>query len=227
MNDYILYSKGLWKIFEVSEEKIEVLRGIDFGIKRGNSVLIQGPSGSGKTTFLMLLSLLDVPTRGEIYIKGKKIEFDKDKEVSLIRNRMFGFIFQFYNLLPEFTALENVMVPLLLRGIKVKEARDRAEEMLKKVGLYDKRNRFPKELSGGEEQRISIARAVVGFPEVIFADEPTGNLDEENAVKIMSLLFDLVQNFGVSLIVVSHNKKWEEYFEDVYVLEKGKLIKRE
>ncbi|MEO0296086.1 MAG: ABC transporter ATP-binding protein, partial [candidate division WOR-3 bacterium] len=186
-------------------------------------ILIQGPSGSGKTTLLMLLSFLDRPDSGKIFYMEELISLEDERKLSLLRNEKFGFIFQFYNLIRELNALENVMVPLLIRGESVKKAKEKAKIVLEMVGLSEKIYSFPTEMSGGEEQRVAIARAIVGEPEIIFADEPTGSLDEKNALKVMEILFDLVYKNNVSLIMVSHNPLWTKYFNLSYYLQEGRL----
>jgi len=225
MNDIVLKAENIFKSFETPNGKIEVLKGIDLVLKKGEKILIQGPSGSGKTTLLMILSLLDKPDKGEVYYRDKKVSLDDEKFVSELRNRKFGFIFQFYNLINELNALENVMIPLLIKGESVKNAREKSIRYLEMVGLKDRMYSFPVHLSGGEEQRVAIARALVNEPEIIFADEPTGNLDEKNAFKIMDILFELVDKNAVSLIMVSHNPLWTKYFDLSYYLHNGKLEK--
>lgn len=223
MNEIILRAEGIYKSFNSPNGKIEVLRGVDLSVRKGDKILIQGPSGSGKTTLLMLLSLLDKPDDGQIFYKEGTISFEDERRLSFLRNEKFGFIFQFYNLIRELNAFENVMLPLLIRGESFKKTRERAKRILEMVGLGDKVYSFPSEMSGGEEQRVAIARAIVGEPEIIFADEPTGSLDEKNALKVMYILFDLVDKNNVSLIMVSHNPLWTKYFDLSYYLHEGRL----
>ena len=225
MSDIVLKAENIFKGFETPDGRIEVLKGINLVLKKGERVLIQGPSGSGKTTLLMILSLLDKPDKGEVYYRDKKISLDDERFVSELRNRKFGFIFQFYNLINELNALENVMIPLLIKGENVKNAREKSAGYLEMVGLKERMYSFPVHLSGGEEQRVAIARALVNEPEIIFADEPTGNLDEKNAFKVMDILFELVDKNAVSLIMVSHNPLWTKYFDLSYYLHNGKLEK--
>ncbi|MEO0270251.1 MAG: ABC transporter ATP-binding protein [candidate division WOR-3 bacterium] len=223
MSEIILRAEGLYKSFNSPNGKIEVLKGVDLVIRKGDKILIQGPSGSGKTTLLMLLSFLDRPDSGKIFYMEELISLEDERKLSLLRNEKFGFIFQFYNLIRELNALENVMVPLLIRGESVKKAKEKAKIVLEMVGLSEKIYSFPTEMSGGEEQRVAIARAIVGEPEIIFADEPTGSLDEKNALKVMEILFDLVYKNNVSLIMVSHNPLWTKYFNLSYYLQEGRL----
>jgi len=225
MSDIVLKAENIFKSFETPNGKIEILKGIDLVLKRGEKILIQGPSGSGKTTLLMILSLLDKPDKGEVYYKNKKVSFEDERFISELRNRKFGFIFQFYSLINELNILENVMIPLLIRGESVKNAKKKSVIYLKMVGLEGRMYSFPLNLSGGEEQRVAIARALVNEPEIIFADEPTGNLDEKNAFKVMDILFELVNRNAVSLIMVSHNPLWKKYFDLCYYLHNGKLEK--
>ncbi|MEN3044898.1 MAG: ABC transporter ATP-binding protein [Candidatus Hydrothermales bacterium] len=223
MNETILVAEELFKSFDSPNGKIEVLRGVDICVNSRDKILIQGPSGSGKTTLLMLLSLLDKPDHGKIFFRGELVSFEDENKLKELRNRKFGFIFQFYNLIRELNALENVMIPLLIRGESKRLAEEKAIEVLELVGLKEKIYSFPSEMSGGEEQRVAIARAIVNKPEIIFADEPTGSLDEKNAHKIMNILFELVEKNNVSLIMVSHNPLWIEYFDLCYNLQEGKL----
>ncbi|MEN3045566.1 MAG: ABC transporter ATP-binding protein [Candidatus Hydrothermales bacterium] len=223
MSELFLVAENLFKSFDSPNGKIEVLRGVDVCIRRGEKILIQGPSGSGKTTLLMLLSLLDKPDSGRIFFKGELISFEDEKRLKELRNQKFGFIFQFYNLIRELTALENVMIPLLIKGENESAARKRGIEVLELVGLKEKIHFYPSQISGGEEQRVAIARAIVNNPEIIFADEPTGSLDEKNAHKVMNILFELVEKNNVSLIMVSHNPLWIKHFNLCYYLQEGKL----
>ncbi|MEO0254373.1 MAG: ABC transporter ATP-binding protein [candidate division WOR-3 bacterium] len=223
MSEIILRAEGLYKSFNSPNGKIEVLKGVDLVVRKGDKILIQGPSGSGKTTLLMLLSFLDRPDNGKIFYMEELISLEDERKLSLLRNEKFGFIFQFYNLIRELNALENVIVPLLIRGESVKKAKEKAKKILEMVGLSEKIYSFPAEMSGGEEQRVAIARAIVGEPEIIFADEPTGSLDEKNALKVMEILFDLVDKNNVSLIMVSHNPLWTKYFNLSYYLQEGRL----
>lgn len=223
MSEFIIEARNIWKSYKKGDQKIDVLKGIDFKIKKGERVLILGPSGSGKTTFLNILGLIDYPDQGEIYINSAKIDSLFDEKASTIRNEFIGFVFQFYNLLPELTALENCMVPLLIRGVSTKKAEEVARYYLERVGLKERMNFLPKDLSGGEEQRVAIARALVCHPKVILADEPTGNLDRENEEKVMDIFIHLQEEKGISLIIVSHNERLKERFEIVYYLDNGKI----
>ncbi len=190
-NNFIIQAKDLWKSYKKGEDKIEVLRGIDFNLKKESRTLIFGPSGSGKTTFLNILGTIDFPDKGEIYINSRNINTLSDNSLSKLRNEQIGFVFQFYNLISEMTALENCMVPLLIKGLSYGAAREKAEYYLEKVGLGKRKNYLPRDLSGGEEQRVAIARAMVTEPMLILADEPTGNLDRENEDRVMETFISL------------------------------------
>jgi len=223
MNEFMIEVKDLWKSYIKGKETIQVLKGVDFKVKKGERVLILGPSGSGKTTLLNIIGLIDFPDKGEIYINSEKINSLSDAKISMMRNKFIGFVFQFYNLLPELTALENCMMPLLIRGYEFKEAEKIAKYYLERVGLKERINFLPRDLSGGEEQRVAIARALVANPEIILADEPTGNLDKENEERIMDIFMELQKEKEVTLIVVSHNERLKEKFEIVYYLDNGKI----
>ncbi|MEO0286959.1 MAG: ABC transporter ATP-binding protein [candidate division WOR-3 bacterium] len=225
MSEFTLEAKNIWKSYKKGDQKIDVLKGVDFKLNKGERVLILGPSGSGKTTFLNIVGLIDYPDQGEIYINSQKIDSLFDERASTIRNEFIGFVFQFYNLLPELTALENCMMPLLIKGVPLKKAEEIAKYYLEKVGLKERMNFLPKDLSGGEEQRVAIARALVSHPQIILADEPTGNLDKENEEKVMDIFIHLQEEKGVSLVVVSHNERLKERFEIVYYLDNGKINK--
>ncbi len=223
MNEFMIEVKDLWKSYIKGKETIQVLKGVDFKVKKGERVLILGPSGSGKTTLLNIIGLIDFPDKGEIYINSEKINSLSDAKISMMRNKFIGFVFQFYNLLPELTALENCMMPLLIRGYEFKEAEKIAKYYLERVGLKERINFLPRDLSGGEEQRVAIARALVANPEIILADEPTGNLDKENEERVMDIFMELQKEKEVTLIVVSHNERLKEKFEIVYYLDNGKI----
>jgi len=225
MNRFIIEVKDLWKSYTKGKEIIQVLKGVDLKVKKGERILILGPSGSGKTTLLNIIGLIDFPDKGEIYINSEKINSLSDAKISMMRNKLIGFVFQFYNLLPELTALENCVMPLLIRGYNFKEAEEIAKYYLERVGLKERMNFLPKDLSGGEEQRVAIARALCANPEIILADEPTGNLDKENEKKVMDIFIELQSEKRVTLIVVSHNERLKDRFEIVYYLDNGKIKK--
>ena len=206
-----------------------VLNGLDFQLEEGKSAAILGPSGSGKTTLLNILGTLDQADSGSVTFKGRDISGLSGKEVDHFRNREIGFIFQFHHLLPQCTVLENVLLPTLAmqsREEKNKKPRE-AEELLKRVGMWDHRDKLPGKLSGGECQRVAVVRAMINKPSLLLADEPTGALDRENAEIIARLLSDLNREDGLSLLVVTHSQSLAKKMQDVYEILDGKLVKRD
>ena len=224
MSDLLLETKNLSKHFSEGELRVDVLKGIDFSINKNESVAIIGASGSGKSTLLHLLGGLDVADTGEIVINGEDISKLNDEQRGEMRNKHLGFIYQFHHLLPEFSALENVAMPLLIRRSNKKEAFDKANNLLEKVGLAKRIQHRPGELSGGERQRAAIARALVTEPACILADEPTGNLDEKTADQVFELILELNQNLGTSLIMVTHNLELSKRVDRVVELKEGVLV---
>ena len=220
----ILELKNIHKNFRLGEDDIEVLDGIEISIEQGETFAIVGPSGSGKTTLLQIIGLLDSPTRGELYVRGESSEDLNDKSKSRLRNEFFGFIYQFHHLMNEFTALENTMMPLLIRNQTTKEASAKAQDLLIIIGLEHRVNHKPHELSGGECQRVAVARALVTSPSLILADEPTGNLDPETADRVFDSFLDLNRSLNTSLIMVTHNQELAKRMDKVYELNFGKLI---
>ncbi len=200
-----------------------MLEGLDFELQKGDLVAVMGASGVGKTTFLNLLGALDKPSEGTILLEGEDIHAKEEREKSRLRNENIGFVFQFYHLLPEFTAVENVLLPLLIRGMDRQEAKRKAWSILKEVFLEDKADQKPGLLSGGEQQRVAIARALVNEPKLLLADEPTGNLDRKTGEAIMRLIQELHQKKGLSSIIVTHNEKIAQFCQKLYVMEAGKL----
>lgn len=189
-----------------SFDSLEVLKGIDLDIANEEVVSIVGPSGSGKTTLLQIMGTLDKPSSGLVEIKGQKIEGLKDKELAFFRNQHIGFIFQFHQLLPEFTAIENVMMPALIGGLNKKMAFHKATELLDLLGLKNRENHKPNELSGGEKQRVAVARALINDPAVVLADEPSGSLDTQNKEELHQLFFDLRDKLGQTFVIVTHDE---------------------
>ena len=194
--------KGITKSFG----SLQVLKGIDLHIKKGEIVSIVGPSGAGKTTLLQIIGTLDKPNKGSITIDGVDISTLSTKKLSDFRNKHIGFVFQFHQLLPEFTALENIMIPAYIAGKSNKEATKRANELLNFMGLSDRANHKPAELSGGEKQRVAVARALINNPAVILADEPSGSLDSKNKAELHQLFFDLRDKFGQTFVIVTHDE---------------------
>ncbi len=201
----LIQVQQLSKSFGNGAKKIEVLKGIDLTLLEGERTSIVGASGVGKTTLLHILGALDRPTSGKVLWGGRDIFALNEKELALFRNREIGFVFQFHHLLPEFNALENTMMPCLIQGLSEREASDRAEVILSQVGLKERMTHKPGELSGGEQQRVAVARALVLEPKILLADEPTGNLDTQTGESVFALLQELNQIKGVTLIIVTHN----------------------
>lgn len=224
MIEPILRAKHLTKKYPQGASELEILKGIDFQIMPGESVSIVGSSGAGKSTLLHLLGTLDRPSSGEIYFEGQLLNEKNDEELASFRNQKMGFVFQFHHLLKEFNAVENVMMPLRISGKSKSEARDRAADLLQTLGLAERMNHFPSELSGGELQRVAIARALSCSPRILFADEPTGNLDSANGEKIRELFFTLKERFGLTLIVVTHDVQFASKFHRCLRLHDGKWI---
>ena len=203
MNDNIIEATGIRKSFGT----LEVLKGVDLAVRRGEIVAIVGKSGAGKTTLLQILGTLDRPDQGTVRIDGQDVFALGEKELAKFRNRHIGFIFQFHQLLPEFTALENVMIPALIAGEGRSESRRRAEQLLADLGLSERLHHKPAALSGGEKQRVAAARALMMSPSVILADEPTGSLDEANKQELNRLLLHLREQYGQTIIIVTHDKE--------------------
>lgn len=197
--------KGLVKNYMVGTQVVEALRGINLVIEKGEYVAIMGPSGSGKSTLMNILGALDTPTSGHYFLNGTDVSQMVDNDLAVIRNKEIGFIFQTFNLLPRYDALENVILPLIYGGVPKHERRDRGLQVLEKVGLSDRVTHKPNELSGGQRQRVAVARALVNNPSIILADEPTGNLDSKTSVDIMNLIRD-IHTLGNTIIVVTHEE---------------------
>lgn len=207
----VIEAQDLCKSFKLGSSEVEVLKDIDLQIEKGEFVSIMGPSGSGKSTLLYLIGGLDKPTSGSILINGKELSVMKDKEQSIMRRRDIGFVFQFYNLVPNLTVEENVMLPLLLDGKKVKAHKERLDEMLELVGLAERRKHTPRELSGGQQQRVAIARALINEPEILLADEPIGNLDSKTGMEVMALMQNINKKKAKTIVQVTHSKEAAEY----------------
>ncbi|MBI3989369.1 MAG: ABC transporter ATP-binding protein [candidate division NC10 bacterium] len=223
MNELIRVDE-LRKTFVMGGEKLEVLKGLNLEMRRGEFLCIVGPSGVGKSTFLHLLGALDRPTAGDIYYQQVCLSDLSEVELAAFRNRTIGFVFQFHYLLPEFTALENVMIPLLIARRPREEARKRAVDVLTEVNLQDRLSHRPAELSGGERQRVAIARALIVDPEVILADEPTGNLDTKSGEMVYALLRHLNVARGLTLVVVTHNEELARRADRVVRMLDGRIL---
>jgi len=222
MNNLVV-TENVGKAYPLPKGVLRVFEGLDFVLERGDLVAVMGASGVGKTTFLNLLGALDRPTEGTILLDGEDILSKGEREKARLRNEKIGFVFQFYHLLPEFTALENVFLPLLIRGLERRDAAGRALAILKEVFLEDRAHQKPSLLSGGEQQRVAVARALVNDPQLLLADEPTGNLDWKTGEAIMGLIQELHVRRGLSSIVVTHNEKIAAFCRKVYVMEAGRL----
>ncbi|MEM9160293.1 MAG: ABC transporter ATP-binding protein [Verrucomicrobiota bacterium] len=212
---------GVVKRYRSGDGELEVLKGISFEVARGEVVSIIGPSGSGKTTLLGICAGLDVPSEGSVFVDGVCIDDLSEDDRAALRNERVGFVFQNFQLLPTLSALENVMVPLELRGERGVEAK--AEELLKRVGLGDRLDHYPVQLSGGEQQRVALARAFINEPRILFADEPTGNLDAETGESIVELLFELNRESGTTLVLVTHNLELAERTDQIMKIRSGAL----
>lgn len=222
-NTPVLACQNLSKTFHDGELYVEVLQNIDFSIQPGERIAVVGPSGAGKSTFLHLLGGLDLPTKGNILIAGHDMARVSDAERSRLRNQYLGFVYQFHHLLPEFTVLENVCIPLLLRKIRIEDARQRALALLEKINLANRQNHKLAEISGGERQRTAIARALVTNPLCVLADEPTGNLDSRTAERVYSSMLELNKDLKTSLIIVTHDTQLASKMDKILHLENGIL----
>lgn len=228
MNNIILSANNIYKSFQsTSKNKLQVLKGVSLEIDVKNITIIVGASGAGKSTLLHLLGGLDRPDSGEVLYNSENIfEYSEDK-LAKFRNKNVGFVFQFHHLLPEFTALENVILPQLIGGMKFQDAKTKSEKLLATVGLSERYDHKPAELSGGEQQRIAFARALSNDPKIIFADEPTGNLDSVNSEEIHKLIRDLKYNLGVTFVIVTHNPKLVELADQLLEIKDGKILPRQ
>ncbi len=216
--------RDLWKVFETRGGKVEALKGIDIDIPGGETLAIVGVSGSGKSTLLHILGTLERPSDGQVHYGETDVFRQNETELAAFRNREIGFVFQFHYLLPEFSALENVMMPCLINGIAMEQAKDMALQVLKRVGLEHRLEHRPGELSGGEQQRVAIARAVVLKPKAILADEPTGNLDLDTGASILDLFLMLNDEYGISSVIVTHNMDIAKRLQRRIRLSDGKIV---
>jgi lipoprotein-releasing system ATP-binding protein len=222
----VLEARNVHKSFRQGPVTLEVLQGVAISIGTGERIAIVGSSGSGKTTLLQILGGLDRPTTGHVLVDGKDIHEQTEKERGDLRNRALGFVYQFHHLLPEFSALENVAMPLLVRRMKVADARAKARRLLDRVGLGQRLDHRPDQLSGGERQRAAVARALVTEPKIVLADEPTGNLDGTNAESVFALMLELNRELGTSLIVVTHDLRLASRMERIFAIERGVLTEK-
>lgn len=216
--------KDVCKNFMLGKEEVKVLKELNFDIKQGEFVSLMGPSGSGKSTLLYLIGGLDNPSTGQVMVNGKELKLMKDKEESIMRRREIGFVFQFYNLIPNLNVEENILLPVLLDGKSPKKYKEKLDEILDLVGLSDRRKHTPRELSGGQQQRVAIARALIGEPELILADEPIGNLDSVTGTEIMELFQKINREKGKTIVQVTHSENAAQYGTRIIRLKDGRLV---
>jgi len=221
MEQIILKAENIYKSFFNGDEKLNVLKGFNFYLKEKEIISIMGDSGCGKSTALNILGTLDKPDSGDLIFKGEKINDFNNQELSKIRNEEIGFVFQFHFLLPEFTALENVLIPTWIKGVKNKE--NYAEDLFFDLGLINKINSYPSQLSGGERSRVALIRGIINKPKILFADEPTGNLDKENSDKLIELLIKINKDYSQSIVLTTHNPEVADVGEKKFKLENGIL----
>ena len=219
----VLVCRSIVRQFREGDSTLEVLRGVDLTVREAERLAIIGTSGSGKTTLLQIMGGLDDPTSGEVHVNGQSIANIDEKDKSALRNRFIGFVYQFHHLLPEFSAKENVAMPLLIRRLRKDEAMQQAADLLSRVGLGDRLDHKPGELSGGERQRAAVARALITRPKLVLADEPTGNLDAGNGQHVLQLMLELNQELNTSLVIVTHDHSIAGQMDRVLVLEDGRL----
>jgi len=223
MNSTVLSAQGITKEFIDGERKLQVLRGVDLTLNAGETIAIVGASGSGKSTLLHILGCLARPTEGELTLLGNRVEAASDAELTKVRSHDLGFVFQMHHLLPEFNALENVSLRLLAQGLKPEDARKQAQELLEKVGLGERLGHSPLKLSGGEQQRVAVARALVANPKIVLMDEPTGNLDQETSNRLLELIFELAKGLNISFMIVTHDHRLAQRADRYMTLTEGRL----
>ncbi|MEW6701472.1 MAG: ABC transporter ATP-binding protein [Bacteroidota bacterium] len=225
MSEIILEAKDIFKSFyKTNESKLNILKGVSLKVEQGKISIIVGASGAGKSTLLHILGGLDYPDSGEVKIKNKNIFQLNDEKLSKFRNQHIGFVFQFHHLLPEFNALENIAIPIMIRGEAHTKANKRAGELLELVGLSGRIHHKPSELSGGEQQRVAVARALANNPDIIFADEPTGNLDSENSDMLHRLFVELKEKLGVTFLIVTHNSNLMNLGDKIFEMKDGQIF---
>lgn len=220
----LLELRDVWKSYPSGEGTLTVLRGVDLSVEEGEWVGILGPSGSGKSTLLHIAAGLDLPDRGEVQLAGRTLTHLSRTDRAKLRREVLGFVFQFHHLMPDLSALDNVVLPLLLQGMPLTRAREEARKMLTRLGLGERLSHLPERLSGGEQQRVALARAVVHRPPLLLADEPTGNLDAENARHFLELLREFRNETPLTVVMVTHNLEHRTYFDRAFFLREGRLV---
>lgn len=219
--------RRMYKIYNPGENEVRALNGIDLAVYPGEFVAIVGHSGSGKSTLMNMIGCLDVPTAGKYYLNGTDVASLSDNQLSAIRNEQVGFVFQSFNLIQSLTAFENVELPLIYRGVKASKRREMAHRALARVGLTDRLDHRPNQMSGGQQQRVGIARAFVANPKVIFADEPTGNLDSKNGAEVMAIMKRIVRQQGQTIVMVTHDQQLAQEADRIVHLSDGRIVKEE
>lgn len=224
MSEKIVQVSGISKSYIIGKRELQVLKGIDFTIDRGEIIAVIGASGAGKSTLLHIVGTLDKPTGGKVLFDGEDVFKLTDEKIARFRSLQIGFVFQFHHLLPEFTALENVAMPAMIAGMKMGQVKGRALDLLAEVGLADRAEHRPSELSGGEQQRVAVARALINGPKVVLADEPSGNLDSVNAESLHRLLLDLCRNHSTTFLIATHNDHLTSLAHRVFKIQDGVLV---
>ncbi|MDD3263854.1 MAG: ABC transporter ATP-binding protein [Candidatus Nanoarchaeia archaeon] len=220
----VLSLSEVWKIYDLGEVKVNALRGVNIEVNQGDFIAIKGPSGSGKSTMMNMIGCLDVPSKGTIKLSGIDISTLEESDLAQIRGKKIGFIFQKFNLIPTLTVLENVMLPMMFQGVPKSKRIAKAKELLAMVDLSNRLNHLPNEISGGQQQRVAIARALSNDPEIILADEPTGNLDSKMGVVVMEFLERLNKEFGKTIIMVTHDDNLSKFAKKIAVLKDGQIV---
>jgi putative ABC transport system ATP-binding protein len=220
----VVKTVNLEKEYRLGEVVVHSLRGVNMELKKGKFVVVEGPSGSGKTTLLNLIGALDKPTKGKVYVDGKDLAAMNERELTRLRRNEIGFVFQFYNLIPVLTAFENIELSMMVAGVPKKKMQERTQELLKMIGLIDRANHRPDELSGGEQQRIAIARALANQPSLVLADEPTGDLDTATGSEVMEVLREMSKREKVTVIVVTHDLGIAEMADRILEMKDGKIL---
>ncbi len=224
MSEVLLSARGLSKVYSQGDQELEILKSVDLDVSAGESLCILGASGAGKSTLLHILGTLDRPTSGQLFYRGENLLYKSDQELARFRNQKIGFVFQFHHLLAEFTALENIMIPARIAGVSASDCKRRAGHLVEVLGIESRQTHYPSELSGGERQRVAVARALMREPEILFADEPTGNLDKENCRRVQDLFFELKARLNLSLVVVTHDAQFASRFPRRLLMEDGRWV---